>query len=136
MQLGLALLVTLGRYARPSLLVSAALGIYLLTCDRISYHNNRYALFLFSFLIAFTPCDRAFVGRPFVRKSGTQPPLGRGARTGPLWAARLAQVQLAIIYLSSGGSKLLDPDWRGGDVIGDRLRRSFSLAVAKGVPPS
>ena len=82
-QLGLALLVTLGRYARPALLVSAVLGIYLLTCDRISYHNNRYALFLFSLLIAFARAIRTSFWRPLVRKSGTQPPLGREARTGP-----------------------------------------------------
>jgi hypothetical protein len=51
-----------------------------------------------------------------------------------LWAQRLAQIQLAIIYLASGGSKLLDPDWRAGRVIGDRLLRSASLAISKGVP--
>src|SRR5262249_16838168 len=51
------------------------------------------------------------------------------------WAQRLAQVQLCLIYLGSGGSKLLDPDWRGGLVIGDRLTRSFARSVSMGVPP-
>jgi len=126
-QLAFALLVAAGRFARPLLLASAVLGIYLLLCDRLSYHNNRYALFLLSFLIAFAPCDRAFVFRgPTVEATG---------RMGPLWAQRLAQVQLAIIYLASGGSKLLDPDWRGGLVIGDRLLRSAQMAAEKGVPP-
>src|SRR5260221_3184081 len=125
-QLAFALLVAAGRFARPLLLASAMLGIYLLLCDRLSYHNNRYALFLLSFLIAFAPCDRAFVFRgPRVEGTG---------RMGPLWAQRLAQVQLAIIYVASGGSKLLDPDCRSGLVIGDRLARSTALAVSKGVP--
>src|SRR3954451_12387127 len=47
-QLVFGLLVAAGRFARPLLLASAWLGIYLLLCDRLSYHNNRYALFLLS----------------------------------------------------------------------------------------
>jgi hypothetical protein len=43
---------------------------------------------------------------------------------------------MAIIYVASGGSKLLDPDWRDGRVIGDRLARATSMAVARGVPAS
>ncbi len=124
----LAALVIVGWLARPALLASAISGIYLLLCDRLAYHNNRYALLLFAWLIAFAPCDRAFVWR------------GRGAadsdRIGPLWAQRLAQVQLSIIYLASGCSKLLDPDWRGGLVVGDRLVRSTALAIDRGVPPA
>src|SRR5216110_390858 len=97
-QLIFALLAAAGRFARPLLLASAWLGIYLLLCDRLSYHNNRYALFLLSFLLAFAPCDRAFVFRG--------PKLAPDDRMGPLWAQRLAQVQLALIYVGSGGSKL------------------------------
>jgi HTTM domain len=126
-QLVCALGVVAGRFARPLLLVSAVLGIYLLLCDRLSYHNNRYALFLFSFLLAFAPCDRAFV----LRARNAEP----ADRMGPLWAQRLAQLQLAIIYVASGGSKLFDPDWRSGFVIGDRLLRASQMAAAKGVPP-
>jgi len=119
----LALFVMTGRGARPALLASAIVGIYLLLCDRLAYHNNRYALFLFCFLLAFAPCDAAFVwGR---RRSPSE---------GPLWAQKLCQLQLAIIYLASGGSKLLDADWRGGLVIGDRLVRSTQMAMQKGVP--
>jgi hypothetical protein len=119
----LALLVISGRGARAALLASAVIGIYLLLCDRLAYHNNRYALLLFSFLLAFAPCDAAFVW-------------GRRRSTGeePLWAQKLCQLQLAIIYLASGGSKLLDPDWRGGLVIGDRLVSSIQMAMQKGVP--
>jgi hypothetical protein len=123
LEVALALMVTIGRGARAALLGSSLLGLFLLLCDRTRYHNNRYALFLFAFLLAFAPCDRAFVFRR-----------APAPRNGPLWAQRLAQVQLAIIYLASGGSKLLDPDWRSGAVIGDRLARSTALAVSKGIP--
>jgi hypothetical protein len=123
-ELVLAVLVTLGRSARPALFWSAIVGTFILLCDRTRYHNNRYALLLFAFLLAFAPCDSAFVFRRGVARD----------RTGPLWAQRLAQLQLAIIYVASGGSKLLDPDWRSGLVIGDRLARSTALALSQGVP--
>jgi uncharacterized membrane protein YphA (DoxX/SURF4 family) len=125
-QLALAVLIALGRFARPSLAVTFVVGIFILLCDRLAYHNNRYALLLFSLLLAFTPCDRAFVWR--------RAPKSSDERTGPLWAARLAQVQMAIIYVASGGSKLLDADWRAGRVIGDRLTRATMMAIGKGVP--
>jgi hypothetical protein len=121
----LAIAIAAGRGARAALLASALIGIYLLSCDRLGYHNNRYALLLFAFLLAFAPCDRAFVWGS--RQMGAAAP-------APLWAQRLLQLQLSIIYIASGGSKLLDADWRGGQVIGDSFLRSTPLAVAKGVP--
>lgn len=113
----LAALVIAGRFARPALLASALLGLHVLLCDRVGWHHNRYALACFSFLIAFAPCD---------------PPV----RVAPLWAQRVAQLQLSIIYLASGGSKLLDADWRGGLVLGDRFARYGGEAIARGVPPA
>src|SRR5262249_11876200 len=56
------------------------------------------------------------------------------SRGAPLWAQRLAQVQLAIVYLASGGSKLFDPDWRDGLVIADRFARYGYQALERGVP--
>ncbi len=112
----LAAMVTLGFSARWGLLASAVLGTYVLLCDRVQFHHNRWALACYSLLLALTPCDRA------------------GPREGPLWAARLAQVQVALIYLASGGSKLLDPDWRSGRVLMARLTLYGSQAVDAGVP--
>jgi hypothetical protein len=126
LEFALAVLVVVGRFARPALLMSGLVGIFVLLCDRVRYHNNRYALLLFALILAFAPCDRAFV------LPGRQ--ANANDRTGPLWAQRLAQLQLAVIYLASGGSKLLDPDWRSGRVIGDRLARSTAMAISKGVP--
>src|SRR5262249_51449590 len=103
---------------------AAILGIHLIGCDRIQYHNNRYALLVFAFVVAFAPCDRFVTVRP--RPAANAP--------APLWAQRLAQVQVCIIYLASGGSKLLDPAWRGGLALGDRFHRYGSAAIAAGVP--
>ncbi|MDB4965388.1 MAG: hypothetical protein JWN44_1077 [Myxococcales bacterium] len=122
MLLGAAAVV--GVAARPALLVAAPLGIYLLACDRMRYHHHLYTLYLTAFLLAFTPCDRSWTrGRRLADE-----------RQGPLWAVRLLQLQLSIIYLSSGGSKLFDRDWRSGRVLADRIARWTSASVDAGVP--
>lgn len=124
-QLLLAVLVAVGHRARVALFASAVLGLYVLVCDRLQFHHNRYALLCFAFLLAFAPCDRALVITGSMED-----------RSGLLWAQRLAQVQVSIIYLASGGSKLFDDDWRNGLVIGDRFARYGSEALARGVPTS
>ncbi|WP_394843623.1 HTTM domain-containing protein [Pendulispora brunnea] len=120
----LAVLVVIGHWAPQAALASALLGLYTLLCDRLGYHHNRYALFCFAFLLAFTPCDRTLCI-----------PRSAEPRIGPRWAVRLAQIQVALIYLASAGSKLLDDDWRDGRVILDRFARYGSEAVARGIPP-
>ena len=110
LQLVLAVLVVVGLRARDALLASALLGTYILLCDRLQYHHNRWALLCYAGLLAFAPCDRSFRVHAVA-----------GSRVGPLWAARLAQLQVSIIYLASGGSKLLDSDWRSGRVLLERF---------------
>ncbi len=122
-QLLLAVLVVAGHRARPALALSAILGLYVMACDRLQFHNNRYALLLYAALLSLSPCDRSVhLGLP-------------APRVGPLWAARLAGLQVSLVYLASGGAKLLDPDWRGGAVLLERLRLYGSQAVETGVPP-
>jgi uncharacterized membrane protein YphA (DoxX/SURF4 family) len=127
-QLLAAVLVTVGYFARPALFASALMGLYVLLCDRIGYHHNRYALDCYAFLVALAPSDRALVL--------VGPPSTAASRIGPLWAQRLAQLQVSFVYLASGGSKLLDPDWRDGVVLGDRFARYGWQAIDKGVPRS
>jgi hypothetical protein len=106
--------VVVGWRARPALGLASLVGLYLLLCNRLEYHNNRYALYCYAFLLSFAPCDRAFaLGAP------REP----AARRGPLWAQRLVQAQASLVYLASGLTKLADPDWRGGVMLGDRAAR-------------
>jgi hypothetical protein len=121
-----AVLVVVGHRARPALLFSALAILYVILCDRLEYHHNRWALAVYSFLLAFAPCDRSYL-----LLGPSDEPLDR---TGPLWAQRLAQLQVSLIYLASGGSKLLDTDWRDGLVIADRIHRYGHVAVTRGVP--
>ena len=125
LRLCLAVMIMFASWARPALAVSALLGLWLLLCDRLQFHHNRYCLCCYALLLALTPCDRAW--------RATESAVV-GPRTGPFWAVRLAQLQVSIIYLASGGSKLFDPDWRSGLVIADRIARHAHLAVAAGVP--
>lgn len=119
-------LVLLGHFARPALFFSALAITYAMLCDRLHFHHNRWALACYAMLLSFTPCDRA-------RALGVE----KGAATsGPLWGQRLLQLQVSIIYLASGGSKLLDRDWRSGAVIYDRLQRYGHVALERGVPQS
>src|SRR5271165_3347501 len=92
-QVLLSALVVAGHRARGALFASAAVGLYVLLCDRLQFHNNRAALFFYSLLLSLSPCDRSFTMAPVLATG-----------TGPLWAARLAQVQLCFIYVASGGS--------------------------------
>jgi uncharacterized integral membrane protein len=123
-QVLLSALVVAGYRARGALFASAGLGAYVLLCDRLQYHHNRWALFCYSLLLSLAPCDRSFFA------AGPPP----GIRIGPLWAARLAQLQLSLIYVASGGSKLLDADWRAGRVVLERFHLYGHHAVASGVP--
>jgi uncharacterized membrane protein YphA (DoxX/SURF4 family) len=117
-------LVVLGHSARPALLFSACAITYAMLCDRLHFHHNRWALACYAAILSLSPCDRAFaLGAP------------KGVpAVGPLWAVWLARVQVSIVYLASGSSKLVDRDWRSGQVLYDRLVRYGGAAVDSGVP--
>jgi hypothetical protein len=121
----LAVMVVIGVWARPALAISAMFGLWLLFCDRNQFHHNRYSLYCYALLLSLTPCDRSW---------RTTEPAVPEPRRGPFWGVRLAQLQVSLVYLASGGSKLLDPDWRDGLVLGDRITRYAHLAIARGVP--
>jgi uncharacterized membrane protein YphA (DoxX/SURF4 family) len=121
-----AALVVVGHWARAALFGCALAGIYVLLCDRLQFHHNRWALFCYALLLSLSPCDRSFC---LARESV-------GPRIGPLWAARLAQLQISIVYVASSGWKLLDADWRGGRVLLERFHFYAPQAIARGVPPS
>jgi hypothetical protein len=123
-QVLLSAVVVAGYRARTALFASAFLVFYVSACDRVQFHNNRIALAYYALLLSLAPCDRSF----FIGGED------RATRVGPMWAARLAQAQVSIIYLASGGSKLLDPDWRSGRVIFERFVLFGHNAVDHGVP--
>jgi hypothetical protein len=123
MQWAAAIAIVSGRAARPALLVAASLLVYVMLCDRLWFHHYRHTMAAFSTLLAFTPCDREFV-------------LGRDAAPGPapMWAANAMKAQVSLMYLASGGSKLFDPDWRGGLMMRGMIAGFARLVRSRGVP--
>jgi len=121
----LAMMAIIGVWARPALAGSALLGVWVLLCDENQFHHNRYSLYCYAFLLSLTPCDRSW--------RATDPAVPE-PRRGPYWGVRLAQIQVSLVYLASGGSKLLDPDWQSGLVLADRVVRHAHVAVRYGVP--
>jgi hypothetical protein len=122
-QWGAAILVVVGRFARPALLVAAGLLIYAMLCDRLWFHNYRHTMATFAALLAFAPCDRWLV-------------LGRAAdaSAAPIWAQRTMQLQVSIMYVASAGSKLLDADWRGGVMMKQMIAAFAKLLERRHVP--
>jgi hypothetical protein len=120
-----ALLVVAGRGARPALLVAAALLVYTMLCDRLWFHHYRHTMAAFSTLLAFAPCDRHLV-------------LGRAANAAkaPLWAQSAIKAQVSVMYLASGGSKLLDPEWRGGRMMLGMVKGLSQLMQRNHLPAS
>ncbi len=116
-------LAMLGLWARPALLTAGSIALYILCCDRLGYHNNRYVLALFTVLLGLSPCDRSFS----LRRAARALP-----RRGPHWVSQLAKVQISLVYLASAGSKLLDPDWRGGQVLHVRYENVLRILDGRG----
>lgn len=123
-----AVLAFVGLWPREALLVASSLGLYLLTCDRLQYHNNRYTLLLLGLLLAFTPCDRSLL---LVRKRSHTLP--RAQRIAPTFARRLFQIQVSLVYLGSTGGKLLDADWRSGQVLLMRFAKAPEICAQHGL---
>jgi hypothetical protein len=123
----LAVMAAIGIWARPALASGALLGFWALLCDRNQFHHNRYSLFCYAFLLSLTPCDRSWRA---TERAVPEP------RAAPFWGVRLAAWQVSLVYLASGGSKLLDPDWRDGLVLADRISRYAHVAIEQGVPRS
>jgi hypothetical protein len=121
-------LAVLGWCARGGLFLSAGIGLFLLFANRLDYHNNRFALLLLALLAAFTPCDRSLL---LVRSRARALP--EAERRGPVFATNLIRLTVSAVYLSSGGGKLLDADWRGGQTMLVRFARSLEDLTARGV---
>ena len=115
--------IIVGRHARPALLVAASLLLYTMLCDRLSFHHYKHTMLTFSTLLAFTPCDRHLV-------------LGRRGddEAAPMWAANVIKAQVSVMYLASGGSKLFDPEWRGGLQMRGMVRSFARLVEHRGMP--
>lgn len=63
-----ALLALIGILPRASLFTAAAVGLYILTCDRLHYHNNLYATHIIALLLSWSPCGDGYNAWQVVRR--------------------------------------------------------------------
>lgn len=96
-------------------------------------HNRAFLLFLLA-AVALADSGRVLsldARRRRARTGGS--PTDPGDDLGTVWPLWLLRVLAASVYLASGFSKLIDPDWAGGLVLWDRAVRHQHL-VAERVP--
>lgn len=112
--------MTVGLASRAATTTAFMIVGYNLLLDQTAFQHNRAFLLMNLGLLALQPTDRSLSldARRHRRRSGRPP-----SDEGLLWPLYLQRVLLTSVYLSSGVSKLLDPDWAGGLVLWDRVVR-------------
>lgn len=126
-------MVTMGLLTRVALAVAFVTGSWVFLLNQLFYSNNRIFLMLCVLVLLFSPSHRAISVDAWRSKTGS-------AAMGPLWAQYVLRAQASLLYLASGGSKLVDPDWISGWVLWTRLRivtgpSSPIVVVLAGVKP-
>lgn len=147
----------LGVATRLATKVAFAVVLYLLLVDMTGFVHNRAFLVWLLFGLSLLPTGGAFSlgralwqrvrpgaaaigltlpGDPIGPRRPTEP-VGRegvpgevadeGRCVGPVWPVFLLRVVVSGVYLSSGLTKLFNPDWSGGLVLWDRVVRYSHL---------
>jgi uncharacterized membrane protein YphA (DoxX/SURF4 family) len=109
--------MVLGLAPRLATRTAFAVVTYLVFVDMTSFAHNRGFLVWMLFGLSLLPTGGAF------SLSRTDP---RQA-VGPLWPVLLLRIVVSTVYLTSGLTKLLNPDWRSGLVLWDRMVRHEHL---------
>ncbi|HEX6421880.1 MAG TPA: HTTM domain-containing protein [Acidimicrobiales bacterium] len=115
----------LGLAARVATVTAFAVVGYLLFVDMTGFAHNRGFLVWILFGLSLVPTGGAFTVMNLTRRSG-----GGVPRTGSVqrvWPVLLLQVVVSSVYLTSGLTKLANPDWRSGLVLWDRVVRQRHL---------
>lgn len=126
-----AVLGLVGLWTRASLLLAVGLFSYLFALNRFFYLNHYYFLMLAVLCTAFMPCaERLSVDAWRARRPAPD--------TVRSWAARLLQVQLSIVYLSSAASKTTAA-WCSGELLQlfhdvGRIKLPGVMSLAASVP--
>jgi hypothetical protein len=107
-----------GELATLSLTFAVVAGNLLLS--QTHFRHNRAFLVIVLGGIALLPAGRVLSVDAWWRRRRGRPVAPDVVALWPLW---LLRVQVCLVYLASGMSKLVDPDWFGGLVLWDRVVR-------------
>jgi hypothetical protein len=118
--------MALGVVVRVATATAFGVVTYLLLVDMTGFAHNRGFLVWMLFGLALLPTGGAFTVAALVDRlrGRPRPP---DATVGPLWPVFLLQVVVSSVYLTSGLTKLANPDWRSGLVLWDRVVRHQHL---------
>jgi uncharacterized membrane protein YphA (DoxX/SURF4 family) len=117
---GAAVLMSLGVLTRLTAAVTFAVVAGNLLLSQTEFRHNRAFLAIILGGVALLPSGRVLSFDSWWRRARGLPALGDSVLLWPLW---LTRVQVSLVYLASGTSKLIDPDWFGGLVLWDRVVR-------------
>ncbi len=115
-----ALLLTIGLWTRVAAITTFAVVAGNLLLSQTHFRHNRAFLVIVLGGIALLPAGRVLSIDAWRRRRRGATPLPDVAALWPLW---LLRAQVSMVYLASGISKLVDPDWFGGLVLWDRVVR-------------
>lgn len=141
-----AVAMVLGLATRLATRTAFAVVAYLVFVDMTGFAHNRGFLVWILFGLSLLPTENACtilntrMGR-LLRRGGDgrgTPSVGsaigdtRREAIGPLWPLLLLRIVVSSVYLTSGLTKLADPDWRSGLVLWDRVVRHEHLIPFEG----
>ena len=122
---GAAALLSLGLLARAAAWVTALGVTYNVFLSQTHFHHNRGFLIILLVGLAVIPAGRALSLDAWLARLRGAPLIPQGSSVLALWVWRF---EIAIVYLASGFSKLIDPDWMGGVVTRMRIEHEPGLA--------
>jgi hypothetical protein len=124
-------LITLGLFARTACTVAAlSIGGNVLLSDT-HYHHNRAVLVIALLLIALAgPARELSLDAGIARRRGHD----LSPEHALLWPLWLLRFEFASTYVASATSKLLDPDWREGIVLWDRVLQARPRLLESPLP--
>jgi uncharacterized membrane protein YphA (DoxX/SURF4 family) len=126
-----AVALSAGAATRLAAVYTAAFVAYNLFLSQLNFVHNRAFLCLLLVGLTLVPVGRRFSVDSLLRCRAGAPNLGSEGR---LWPILLLRFEIVCVFVLSGLSKLIDPDWWGGTVIMLRFVDGRAEAEASGVP--
>jgi len=114
-----ASLMTLGLFSRVATAITFAVVTGNILLSQTHFGHNRTFLAILLGGVALLPSGRVLSIDALLERRAGRIPVDH-VRLWPLW---LLRGQVALVYLTSGLGKLVDPDWAGGLVLWDRVVR-------------
>ena len=128
---GSVVALSAGAFTRVAAIYTAAFVTYNLFLSQLHFVHNCAFLVMLLITLALMPVGRHFSVDALRRQRAGAPPLPSEAR---LWPLLLIRFEIVCVFMLSGLSKLIDPDWWDGTVTMIRFVDGRADGEAAGVP--